>query len=298
MNKLRIGITLFLVALSLLVSAAPTGRRQAADQRVSDVIYLKKAGYALTMDVFRPEKPNGIGVIYMVSGGWVSDHNSISPDIAKVFTSRGMTVFEVVHGAQPRFNVTEIVDQIHRAVRFVRANAATYGVDPNRLAITGGSAGGHLSLMMATKGGPGSSTSADLVDRASSEVQSVGIFFPPTDMLNYGKEGVKAFEVPALRIFWPAFGMTTTTPAERAETLGRELSPIYFASAKTPPVLIAHGDADPLVPLQQSQIFIAKLQSLGVKNKLIVVPGGAHGWPNMVPQLNQIADWFEETLKK
>lgn len=285
--------TLFVVAL-----VAITALCQAQVERVKDVIYLKKGGIALTMDVFKPVKPNGIAVIHLVSGGWVSDHNRISPEMGGAYAARGITMFQVVHGATPKYTVMEIIEHIHRAVRFVRANAGVYGIDPNRIGITGGSAGGHLSLIIATKGGPGNASAADLVDRASSQVQSVGIFFPPTDMLNYGKDGAKAFDLPALRIFWPAFGVTTSTTPERAEQLARDFSPIYSISAKTPPVFIVHGDADTLVPIQQSQAFVAKMKSMGLKADLLTVPGKGHGWPEMPTQMMKIVEWFEQTLKK
>src|ERR1041385_1532673 len=87
--------------------------------RIEDVVYGHKLGVALTMDVFKPEKPNGIGVIYMISGGWFSSHDAINPGLAKIFTDRGDTVFEVVHGSQPKFVLPEIIQDIHRAVRFI-----------------------------------------------------------------------------------------------------------------------------------------------------------------------------------
>ena len=136
---------------TLLISVGLFSRAQApAQSQVKDVIYGFKEGVALTMDVFKPAKPNGIGVLWMVSGGWVSNHDNINAGLAVPFTSRGETVFEIVHGTQPRFPVGDIVKDIRRAVRFVRFHAADYGVDPNKLGISGGSSGGHLSLITAS----------------------------------------------------------------------------------------------------------------------------------------------------
>ena len=122
------------------------------------------------MDVFKPAKPNGIGVLWMVSGGWVSNHDNINAGLAVPFTSRGETVFEIVHGTQPRFPVGDIVKDIRRAVRFVRFHAADYGVDPNKLGISGGSSGGHLSLITASMGDDGEPNAKDPVDRVSSRL--------------------------------------------------------------------------------------------------------------------------------
>ena len=106
-------------------------------KRTEDVIYGRKFGTALTLDVFQPQPANGVGIVLMVSGGWFSSHEAINAAFLRPLLNRGYTVFAVVHGSQPKFVVTEIVQDIHRAVRFVRHNAAQYGVDPNRLGITG-----------------------------------------------------------------------------------------------------------------------------------------------------------------
>jgi len=86
-----------------------------------------------------------------------------------------------VYGSQPRFQVEESVAVLNRAVRFIRANAAKYGVDPMKLGVTGGSAGGHLSVRLAMRGDAGDPKAADPVDHECSAVQTVACFYPPTD---------------------------------------------------------------------------------------------------------------------
>jgi len=83
---------------------------------------------------------------------------------------------------------------MNRSVRYIRYHAKDYGIDPDRIGITGGSAGGHLSLMMGTKPAPADEKSDDPVERTSSRVQAVACFFPPTDFLNYGEPGKIAWE--------------------------------------------------------------------------------------------------------
>src|SRR5687767_14087869 len=129
---------------ALLLIALFATAHCSSQERVRDVIYMKSGGAAFTMDVFKPKDANGAAVIYLVSGGWFSDHGAINPAFAKSLNDEGFTVFEVVHGSQPRYKIPEIAKQVTRAVRFVRTNAAAYGVDPARLGITGASAGGHL----------------------------------------------------------------------------------------------------------------------------------------------------------
>jgi len=235
-------------------------------------------------------------VILMISGGWFSSHDGINAGFCQPFLDRGYTVFAVVHGSQPKFVVTEIVGDINRAVRFIRHNADKYGVKPDRLGITGASAGGHLSLTMGTAGGPGKPDAKDPIDRESSAVAAVACFFPPTDFLNYGKPGEDAVGVGILKDFKPAFGPRSDTPEGRQE-LGREISPIYHVTSNLPPCLIIHGDADKLVPIQQAESFVAKAKSLGATAKLIVKPGAQHGWADIGKDMTLFADWFDTYLR-
>ena len=264
-----------LVGLFALGTITLRAQTDTSFKRTEDVIYGRKFGTALTLDVFQPPKPNGCAILFMVSGGFFSSHEAINAKSYAPFLDRGYTVFAVVHGSQPKFAVPEITQDIHRAVRFIRHNAAKYGVNAEKFGITGGSAGGHLSLTMGTQGGPGKADAKDPVDRESSAVQAVACFFPPTDFLNYGQPGEDAVGVGILKDFKPAFGPRSDT-AENRQALGREISPIYFISSNMPPTLIIHGDADKLVPIQQAESFVKRAQEAGATAKLIVKPGKGH----------------------
>jgi acetyl esterase/lipase len=286
---------LALCGLLLLVASA-CAETPATFTRTEDVIYGRKFGTALTLDVIEPiGTKNGYGIIFMVSGGWFSSHDAVNPKMYAPFLGRGYTVFAVVHGSQPKFNVTEVVQDIHRAVRFIRHNAAKWSVNPDRLGISGASAGGHLSLTMGTQGGPGDPNAKDPIDRESSAVQAVACFFPPTDFLNYGTPGEDAVGVGILKDFKAAFGPRSETEEGR-QKLGHEISPIYFITPQTVPTLIIHGDADKLVPVQQAQSFVAKATEAGVEAKLIVKPGASHGWGGMEQDMAAIVDWFDAHL--
>lgn len=283
-----------ITALGLLVLAT----LGAAQERIRDVVYLDKDGQKLTMDVFKPAQPNGIGVIFLVSGGWNSSVAGINPLIAKPLNDKGITVFEVVHGVQPKVLVPEIIKELQHAVRFIRTNASTYGIDPKKIGISGGSSGGHLSLMVAGTGDNGNRRALDPVDRASSKVQAVGVYFPPTDFANFGKAGQAAFDIPMLGGFMPAWGVTKDTPRDQINSLVDSYSPIKFVNRRFPPTYIIHGDKDTLVPEQQSQVFIDALTKAHVPNVLVVVPGAGHD-PILVvsPEASKMADWFVKTLR-
>jgi acetyl esterase/lipase len=285
-----------LVLLFVANGAATSSETERSFTRTEDVIYGRKFGMALTLDVFQPDKPNGAGIILMISGGFFSSHDAINASVCRPFLDRGYTVFAVVHGSQPKFVIPEIIQDIHRAVRFIRYHAGKYGVDPNKLGITGASAGGHLSLTMGTQGCRGDPNAKDQVDRESSAVQAVACLFPPTDFLNYGKPGEDAVGIGILKDFKPAFGPRSDT-AEDRQKLGKEISPIYFVTSNLPPTLIIHGDADKLVPIQQAESFVKRAQEAGAVARLIVREGKAHGWPDMAGELALLADWFDEQLR-
>jgi len=279
------------------ISAATCVHAEDSFTRTEDVIYGRKFGTALTLDVFQPAKPNGYGILFMVSGGFFSSHEAVAPMFYRALLDRGYTVFAVVHGSQPRFIIPEIEQDIHRAVRFVRHNAAKYGVNPDKLGITGGSAGGHLSLTMGTKGGPGKVDAKDPIDRESSAVEAVACFFPPTDFLNWREPGdVQVGIGPTGGQFKAAFGPRSDT-AEGREVLGKEISPIYYVTSNMPPTLVMHGDADKLVPIYQAQMFEKKCRESGAPFKLIVREGKDHGWKEMSDDMKIFADWFDEHLR-
>jgi acetyl esterase/lipase len=300
---------LFFSFLLVTAGAEAGEKKEKSYQRTEDVIYGRKFGMALTMDVFTPTKnPNGAAVVLVISGGWFSAHAGINPGFAEPFLKRGYTVFAVVHGSQPKFTIPEIVQDMNRAVRFIRYNAKKYDIDPERIGITGGSAGGHLSLMIGTAGDKGNPKSKDPIDRASSRVQAVACFFPPTDFLNYGKKGEVALGRGTLKNFHAPFDFHEFDPKTRSFVpitdekkilaIGKEISPIYHVTADDPPTLIIHGDADELVPIQQAQTIIAKFKDVGVPAKLIVRPGEEHGWKNLPQDINIFADWFDKYLAK
>jgi acetyl esterase/lipase len=275
--------------------------------RKQDVIYGRKFGTALTMDVFTPkEKPNGAGIIWTVSGGWFSSHQSINLDFLRELLNRGYTVFAVVHGSQPKYTIPEAVEDMNTSVRYIRSHAAEFGVDPKRLGITGGSAGGHLSLMIGTAGTEGNPSAEDDVAKASSRVQAVACFFPPTDFLNYGTPGFEWLNQGPKDAFRAPFDFEQWNPDRKyfeavdeptRKEIAKQVSPAYHVSKDDPPTLLIHGDKDFLVPLQQSELIVEKFKAEGVPCELVVKKGDAHGWKNWHDDMRTIADWFDKYLK-
>ncbi len=310
MHRNRLSVLLAGFACWIAIGPQSASAAETAIDRQQDVVYGRKYGTALTMDVFSPKEKadaNGLGLIWVVSGGWFSSHDAIGEGMVKPFLDRGYTVFAVVHGSQPKFTIPEILDDMNRAVRFIRTHAEDYGIDPDRIGIFGASAGGHLSLMQGAAGNEGNPEAKDPVERASSRVQAVACFFPPTDFLNYGKPGNDALGRGTLKGFRAPFDFHELDPESRAfvpitdderiHEIGARISPVTHVSADDPPTLIYHGDADQLVPIQQAELFVEAMKKAGVEAKLVVKPGAGHGWPEIVQDLNEFADWFDAHLK-
>jgi acetyl esterase/lipase len=290
--------TFVIVVLVTLAYASRTSAEE--NTRTRDVVYGRKFGMALTMDVWKPGKQNGIGAIFMVSGAFSSgiervDSGYFGPVGFRPFLDRGHTLYLVNHGSQPKFTVDEIVSDIHRAVRFIRYHASENNVDPERLAVMGTSSGGYLSLMIGATGNLGDESAADPVDRVSSRVQAVGCFCPPSDLVNYGAPGRSIVEYEPVNFVWHAFGVEDKPKDEQIETL-RKLSPSTSLNENMPPTLIIHGDKDPLVPIEQSERFVAKLAELKIPHQLITRKDALHGWPTMGQDHALLADWFDKHL--
>lgn len=271
------------VAAALLISAAD-GFAQSTARITPDVVYGHKDGMALTLDVYQPGgTANGAGVLFMVSGGWVSQWAPPQNTVRRfeALLAKGFTVFSVRHGSSPRYKVPEAAADVERAVRFVKLNAAKFGVDPARLGVYGGSAGGHLSLLLGLDPDSGNAQARDEVLRGASGVAAVVAFFPVVDLR--GITGPSE-QFPALDF-----------PAEHAPAV----SPILFVTKDDPPTLLIHGDADRLVPIRQSERMHAALKEAGVVTEFVTIPGGDHGFS--VPEHSRRATelmvaWFERHL--
>jgi acetyl esterase/lipase len=267
----------------------------ASFSRTDKVAYGRDGQTALTFDVFQPEKPNGAAILYLEIMDMMSSRDMIDPAGFKTYLDRGYTVFAILAHSAGEVAITEIPQEIHRAVRFIRHNASKYGVAPAQFGISGFSSGGMFSLLIGTGGTAGNPNAPDPVDRESSIVQAVACFSPPTDLLNYGQPGVDAVDYGIADQLTALPRPDAMSPAERRK-LEREFSPIYQISSNMPPVLIVHGDADKAVPLQQAESFVAKANKTGARAQLVVAKGKEHMWDRDA-DVPLLADWFDEHLR-
>jgi len=283
------------VAIALVLAALLWWDLHPSVTETRNIVYGQRHGKDLVLHVLQPEHPSGIGIVVMISGRWKSNPEGFNAWLVAPFLRQGQTVFAVGHISQPEASVMETVADVNRAVRYIRLHASSYGVDPQRLGVAGGSSGGHLSLMLATLGGAGDPAAADPVSRQSSLIQAAAVFFPVTDLINLGPSTENLHDGGPPRSFRKAFGpqgadLATWPP------IGHSMSPIEHISHRLPPVLVIHGSEDTLVPLDQSTRFQEKAAKAGRPVDLIVRPGKKHGWLTLPWDMRLMAQWFDQKL--
>ncbi len=300
-----IGLCLAACLYTAGCGAEAVDSRSPGPRVVQDVIYGHKLGMALTLDIYSAADPNGAGILLMNSGGWVSPRCRFLTDegeplrlltdaelddgqpLCRVLkpeymASRGFTVFDVRHGSSPRFNVAEATADVRRALQFVHSHAADYGVDPSRLGVWGGSAGGQLSLML----GLSDAQEASSTETPEASVAAVVAYFPPHDL----EAWVAAT---------PELAQTFPAVAIRAGEL-RTVSPVNFSTPGDPPTLVIHGDADELVPHASGEAMHQALRTVGVESELITLEGAPHGFTGAYADSALAASlaWFENHLSR
>jgi len=282
------------IPLALILTVCAVAQVMAQAEIVPDVVYGHKDGLAMTFDVIKPKaNANGAAVIFMVSGGWVSNYNPPQQTATrfKDLLDKGFTLIAVRHGGSPKYLIPEIVSDVRRAVRFIRHNAKQWGVDPNRLGVFGGSAGGHLALVLGTASDNGDPNAKEDFMKESDRVASVVAYFPPVDLrplargLNPQPTGGTLDRFPALNF-----------EKEKAP----DYSPIVHVSPDDPPTLLIHGDKDKLVPVNNSKVIHEAFQKNNVKTQLIIIEGAEHGFRGEDAKRAgaAMASWFEQTLLK
>ncbi len=272
-----------LLGLACIFAACVAPLQSFAQDKVSitpDVVYGHKDGMALTFDVFQPkENAKGIGLLFMVSGGWVSmwsEPAKLQPMIQPLLDA-GYTVFAVRHGSSPRYVIPEIATDVRSALKFIHSHATDYKVDPSQLGVFGFSAGGHLSLVLGTMTNDQKASDAP-------HVAAVVAVFPPTDL------GPYVDPTSPLRERFPALKFD---PAK-----ANDYSPLMHVTADDAPSLMIHGDKDELVPIWHSQKIVAAFAEAKVPAELITIEGAAHGFnaEGNKRMVKGMVEWFDKYL--
>jgi acetyl esterase/lipase len=262
-----------------------------------DLEYAQVDGRPLRLDVYtpqvKPSKPLPL-IVWVHGGAWTTGSKERCPAVG--FVAKGYVVASINYRLCDEAKFPAQIEDCKAAIRWLRANAARFQIDPQRVGAWGDSAGGHLVALLGTSGGvkelEGSLGNAD----QSSRVQAVVDFFGPTN-----------FE--AMTEFFKAQGVTSVndegSPLSRliggAVLKNRDkamaASPTHYVTKDDPPFLIVHGDRDPLVPLQQSEMLAELLKKAGVPVTLYVVRGAGHGFGANSVVERMVETFFQKHLK-
>jgi len=280
-------VSLMTLCVFLLAAAKATAADAFYTQH-KNIVYGEIHGLALVTDVFVPKdiKKNGHAIVDVASGAWHSDRGKINDHIrSQVFERmcrKGFTVFAVRPGSITKFSAPEMLANLNMAIRWIKKHAEDYEIAPDELGLMGASAGGHLACLAAV--------TADDATR----VKATAVFFPPTDFLKYGEERIDPHSPLIRRLAFPD-GIDGKSEEEINAGLAA-ISPARLITPNAPPFLLIHGDADPAVPLQQSETMVAALKKQNVPVELIIKPGGGHPWPTIHEEVGVMADWFAKQL--
>lgn len=283
-------------------SATATATLDAAPTTDRGVVYCTNAGVPLTMDIYEPAHSNGAStpaVLYVHGGGWEKGSatlGGVHALIARQLIQRGILVAAVNYRLAPQYPWPAQIEDVKCAVRYLRANAQRYGIDPSEIGAWGSSAGGHLVAMLGTAGPAAAGFDKGQYADQSSSVQAVVDMFGPADLTAGG------WGPTATSIVQQVFGVT---PGQDNGVLAHA-SPVTYVAANDPPFLIFHGVDDALVPPSQSQELAAKLQAAGDSATFVMVKNAGHGFAPaggpIAPSLDQIAattvEFFGQHLQR
>lgn len=244
-----------------------------------DVVYGTGGSRQLKLDLARPEQSDVAlpALIFIHGGGWTGGDRKMYEGeieraakhgyVAATITYRLTDPDKVSH--KPRNPFPAQIEDVKCAIRWLRANAEKYHVDPNRIGVTGGSAGGHLSLLAGVTGQSNQFDGNGGNPGVSSQVQAVVNFFGPTDLPHLHASSKPAAGVVELLL---------NGPPEKSPELYKAASPITYVSKDAPPTLTIHGTADPVVPVDQATEFDAAMKKAGASHQLLLLEGEKHGF--------------------
>jgi len=269
----------------------PVATISAGVEILRDLQYVAGGHERNRLDLYLPEKVEGRLplVVWIHGGAWQAGSKDNCP--AVFLTAKGYALASINYRLSQHAVFPAQIEDCKAAIRWLRANAAKYHLDPDHIGAWGSSAGGHLVAMLGTTANvkelEGKSGNLD----QSSRVQCVVDWFGPTDMTTMGRQANKP-DTPVARLIGG--------PLQENQMKARKASPLTYVSKDSAPFLIMHGDQDNTVPLNQSEVLAEALKKAGVEVMLVVVKGNGHGGPGFnCPQNRKlIEDFFAKHLGK
>ena len=262
---------------------------------VRDMVYKRVNGRDLRMDIYSPKSiTHPLPVVLWIFGNrWSRGSKNHLPNLNLM--SRGYIVVSIDYRLSREAPFPAAIEDCKAAVRWIRANAATYHFDPDHIGAWGHSAGGHLAALLGTSGSIAELDGSGDNLNFSSRVQAVCDMSGPSDILQFYEAVSNSNE-----------GMAPTARSSIEQFMGGSVeqnkekaiaaSATTYVSKDDPPFLIIHGENDMSIPVSQSQVLASKLQAAGVPVTLIVDENRGHGVGGPA-FANQITSFFDKYLK-
>ena len=255
----------------------PTPKLPKGVKLLRDLQYVAGGHERNRLDLYLPEKADGrLPVVVWIHGGaWMAGNKDDCPAVP--FVAEGCAVASVNYRLSQHAVFPAQIEDCKAAIRWLRANADKYHLDPDRIGVWGASAGGHLVALLGTTAGVKEwDRHGGNLDQ-SSRVQCVLDWFGPTELATMNPEGTPPD---------PAVGQLIGGLAKENKEKARKASPLTYVDKNAAPFLIMHGDKDAIVPLRQSELLAEALKKAGVEVKLQVVKGNGHGGPGFTSPEN------------
>jgi len=268
--------------------------KAAAVTTAHDLVYTRVADQDLKLDLAWPEAGTGpFPAIFVIHGGaWRAGDKAQHRDLLGRFARRGYVAISPQYRFCPKDVFPAQVYDVKAAVRWLKAHAAEYRVDPDRIGAMGFSAGGHLALMLGLTDSDDGFDKETPAGEASTQVQAVVNYFGPTDLT---AKDIPIISRPLLRDFLGG-------SAEEKPELALQASPLNYVSSDDPPVLTFQGTRDPLVPFSQALKLAEAITAAHGKGRVELLLGGGHGndWgtPEIERTFEQTLAFFDSILKR
>ncbi len=258
----------------MLVGCAAYAPPHAGERIYRDVLFASPHGQDLHMDLYVPQtaKPAPV-VVWIFGGSWKFGSKGFHVNVREL-TRSGIAVASIQYRLSGTDKYPAQLDDCRTAVEWLRTHGREYGLDPQRIGLSGESAGGHLAALLGTvEGAP--------------RIRAVFAMYPPTDLVTMGRKYSKPDKESDIEKLLGG-------PIEQKLALAREASPVNHVSCTSPPFLMMHGSRDTLVPLEQSEVLQRRLVQAHVEAKLIVVPDKGHWFSLDAGQTAEVARFFQK----
>lgn len=280
--------------LAVLFALTPT--LYAGDAKVkneTDIVYGKGDDVDLQLDLAMPAEGKGPfpAIVCIHGGGWRAGNRQSLAGLTDVLAKNGFVAVTVTYRLTPKYRFPAQIEDCKASVRWLRANAEKYRINPDRIGAIGFSAGAHLACLLGAADEKAGLEGKGGNAGQSTKVHAVVSFFGPTDFT------VKTWANDVENIFLiPLLG----GKFEDKKDLYRQCSPLVYCNKNCPPFLFFHGDKDALVGIDNSQKMVKGLRAVGVSADLVTMEGAGHGWSGdkLNKTLDQTVRFFKDKLQK